>query len=281
MKYMGDWLTWLRLLARGGMAYSAEHLNYFRFHAGSVRHAHYFHPRYFQERYRVLAFTLKHFPVSRSECTRARNAVCAAWLEQLLGIGGKAGKADFRLTWPAARKADPVIGLRLAWFLLRVSVRCLRDAGRTDQDMERRELVQGLFRKYVAAVCAYYGSAGEKGAPQRIALCGRADDVDGFLKILQQISPAPVIEVISGITRHLAKRLGTGTVPVDQIPMDEIDACILVSHPADCPACRRLRESQTHQNKIMDLHAGIPRVPLSLQAEPMHNARTGTASLEI
>ena len=37
MRYTGDWLLWVKIVARGNVAYSAKPLNYFRFHSASTR----------------------------------------------------------------------------------------------------------------------------------------------------------------------------------------------------------------------------------------------------
>jgi hypothetical protein len=53
MKLCGDWSTWVRILLASDVAFTPEHLNYFRTHDASVRHRTVATPVFVQESYRI------------------------------------------------------------------------------------------------------------------------------------------------------------------------------------------------------------------------------------
>ena len=64
MKLAGDWIAWVKILLNSDIAFSSEHLNYFRFHEESVRATSKKKGIDLEEKYRMLEYLLSAIKVS-------------------------------------------------------------------------------------------------------------------------------------------------------------------------------------------------------------------------
>jgi glycosyltransferase involved in cell wall biosynthesis len=118
MRICGDWVTWLRILTIGDLAYVPQPLNYFRYHANSVRNATVRNGQIMVEEYRVLDFVRRNFAVppeiDQEACwTRAYRWMQLAWFgRERMSWGAN------RQVYRAARAVDRHVLRRLphAWY---------------------------------------------------------------------------------------------------------------------------------------------------------------------
>lgn len=113
LRLSGDYLTWVRMLMRSDIAFSARAMNYFRYHDGSVRSRSSQEGLLIQGRYRVLEAIRDGMELTPAELETALNRVLKSWLKKQFRrhkpISLQGGWQILRL----ARRVDPRLGRRL------------------------------------------------------------------------------------------------------------------------------------------------------------------------
>ena len=97
MRLCGDWLLWLRMLSRGGIAFSAKPLNLFREHGSSVRSRTMKSEIFVRERYQILKEAIALIPNEDHLITRATQQAARDWASVMIS-------PNSILSWSANRR---------------------------------------------------------------------------------------------------------------------------------------------------------------------------------
>lgn len=97
MRLCGDWLLWLRMLSRGGIAFSANPLNLFREHGSSVRSRTMKSEIFVKERYQILKKAIALIPNEDHLISRAKQQAARDWASVMISPNGI-------LSWSANRR---------------------------------------------------------------------------------------------------------------------------------------------------------------------------------
>ena len=263
MVYMGDWLTWIRMLTISDISFISEPLNYFRFHGRSVRHSNHFRPRFYSERFQVLAYLTTTFDIKKPDLQLVRDLILDDWLEQLLGIGGKSEWQDTKATIEIAKQVDPHVMLHLfsrctALFLQR-QFKWAKPSPPDEDD--KRTLLQGLFKKYIQSLWLYLAKAGPHGQPLHIALCGTKADIQQVLKLTHDVSPAPRINCFLCDDKPKTTFPDAASITFADLTSEDIDTILLVSRKAQVEIDQACYEQYSENGKLIELYEQIPDVP--------------------
>jgi len=264
MVYMGDWLTWIRMLTISDIAFISEPLNYFRFHGRSVRHTNHFQPRFYTERFQVLAYLSTTFDIRKPDLQLVRDLILDDWMEQILGIGGQSEWKDIKVTLKIAQKIDSMISLRLiarciALFIRRIFKGAL-PASPTDEQ-NKHALLQGLFTKYVQSLWRYLGQVHDQGNPMRIALCGHHSDLQNIFDCTHKITPAPIIDCVISDHPPQQNAQHIRTIKLNECDLHQLDAIVLCSRREHNDICQACYEKYSKEIKLIELYNQIPDVP--------------------
>ncbi len=112
LRFCGDWLLWAKLVALGQVAFVAEHLNFFRSHAGSVTHHSTRNGLEVAEAYEVLGQLMRAGLVREEDRERARDQMMRRWVQIESESGGIAWPRRARI-FRLARRCDARAGIRL------------------------------------------------------------------------------------------------------------------------------------------------------------------------
>lgn len=112
LRFCGDWLLWAKLVALGQVAFVAEHLNFFRSHAGSVTHTSTRNGLEVAEAYFVLGRLIDEGLVQEEDRERARDQLMRRWVQTESETGGIAWRRRAQI-FRLARRCDGRAGLRL------------------------------------------------------------------------------------------------------------------------------------------------------------------------
>ncbi|NCC50797.1 MAG: glycosyltransferase [Spartobacteria bacterium] len=260
MAYMGDWMTWIHMLAISDIAFISEPLNYFRFHGRSVRHTNHFRPRFYYERFQVLRFLKTTFPVPAPDFQLVRDLVLDDWFEQILGIGGQSGWEDTKATWRLAREVDPMVTARLLSRGVALLIQRVFKQPLTAPDDDKRALLKGLFIRYAQSLWRWLGQTGAHGAPPRVALCGAPEDLRQFLSMMDGMVPAPDV---AGLISDSRRPIGAFTpAPPADFDVRNADVLLLVSRKEDDHTTRLCHEQFSGNIRTIELFRNVPDVPL-------------------
>jgi glycosyltransferase involved in cell wall biosynthesis len=80
----GDWLFWIKLLARSNLAYIATPLNYYRYHEQTARHANASNGVMVEDACRISLYVLKNFPVAPRDAEIIRERLTGWFLETMI-----------------------------------------------------------------------------------------------------------------------------------------------------------------------------------------------------
>lgn len=106
MRLCGDWLLWLRMLTRGGIAYSAKPLNLFREHSSSVRSKTMKSETFVRERYQILGEAISLFPGEDDLITKAKEQAASDWASVMISPRGVLPLTVNRRLGSATKKID-------------------------------------------------------------------------------------------------------------------------------------------------------------------------------
>jgi glycosyltransferase involved in cell wall biosynthesis len=121
----GDWKLWSAMMLAGRVAYTAEPLNYYRFHPSSVRSRSIVTGLNVEESLRVLLFLFDRIPVSAKRRAAVRRFHSHLWMSSLTSTEVPAGRKWKILR--LARAFDPWAVPRFAFWILRRIVRRARE----------------------------------------------------------------------------------------------------------------------------------------------------------
>jgi glycosyltransferase involved in cell wall biosynthesis len=108
----GDWLTWIKILAKDNVAFSAQILNYFRRHDSSVREKT-SRLQYLYEEMQIFLFIKDNFVLSKELVTNKKKQLTDLWLHLFFGGSDRRiGTSNFRI-YRAVKRYDPVVEFRL------------------------------------------------------------------------------------------------------------------------------------------------------------------------
>lgn len=116
MNISGDWLTWIRMLLIADIAFVARPLNYYRWHAGSVRSRTGF-MQYVCERYSVFDYLREHLSLTEHEMNIVLTKVMKDSLKHILREPASVRREDLVRTLQVALRTDPKFRRRLLWYL--------------------------------------------------------------------------------------------------------------------------------------------------------------------
>ena len=114
MRYGGDWLLWAKMLLHADIAYSAQPMNYFRFHAGSVGSKSLNNGINAQESYRIAEYILSHSDVSQETTEKARDYLADRWVPSLVSKHGCIPRERNAQIYRIATRLDPDLKPRVA-----------------------------------------------------------------------------------------------------------------------------------------------------------------------
>jgi glycosyltransferase involved in cell wall biosynthesis len=105
LRTCGDWKAWAGIALQGRIGYVCEPLNYFRFHAASVRTQSVSARFDVEEHLRVCNWVIEQSPVPEPELEKIRESVAGYWVAALLSLNtpSKTRRAIFQ----NARRLDP------------------------------------------------------------------------------------------------------------------------------------------------------------------------------
>ncbi len=106
MRLCGDWLLWLHMLTRGGIAYSAKPMNLFREHSSSVRSKTMKSETFVRERYQILAHAISLFPGESDLITKAKKQAACDWASVMVSPRGILSYAANRRIAAVATSVD-------------------------------------------------------------------------------------------------------------------------------------------------------------------------------
>lgn len=105
LRTCGDWKAWAGIALQGRVGYLCEPLNYFRFHAGSVRRQSVAAKFDVEEHLRVCGWVIEHAPVPEGELESIRDSVAGYWVAALMSLSTP--PAVRRAIFQNARRFDP------------------------------------------------------------------------------------------------------------------------------------------------------------------------------
>jgi glycosyltransferase involved in cell wall biosynthesis len=126
LRYCGDWKLWAAMVLRGKLAYVCEPLNYYRFHAGTVRSKSHEEALHIVEPLEVVRSIVESGALRRSDVRNVRDAQAALWVPLVVS-----SKTPLRVKWIALKRAhalDPYAVhrvLRAGWTGIGLKVRRL------------------------------------------------------------------------------------------------------------------------------------------------------------
>jgi glycosyltransferase involved in cell wall biosynthesis/2-polyprenyl-3-methyl-5-hydroxy-6-metoxy-1,4-benzoquinol methylase len=131
LRQCGDWLTWVRILEKGNIAYTPEHLNFYRVHSGTIRKQMERAALELIEVYEVQNYIKEKIGLDEKTLERARTLSFNRWL--WLGANTWSGPADLLRHGQVLQKGlrfDPRIPYRILKEVANFSSHALRLRGR-------------------------------------------------------------------------------------------------------------------------------------------------------
>lgn len=114
MRYGGDWLLWAKMLFHADIAYIAQPMNYFRFHAGSVGSKSLNNGINAEESYRIAEYILSQGEVSKETMEKARNYLADRWVPSLVSKHRSIPRERNAQIYRIATRLDPDLKPRVA-----------------------------------------------------------------------------------------------------------------------------------------------------------------------
>jgi glycosyltransferase involved in cell wall biosynthesis len=116
MRLCGDWLTWIKMLMISDVAFVAEPLNFYRWHAGTVRRT-LNYVRNVRERYELFHYLRQHTDISDFEFDIVYSKLLKEWSHRIRRSKWRDSIWDIPSVVRIAADADPRFAKRFGWHM--------------------------------------------------------------------------------------------------------------------------------------------------------------------